>query len=405
MKYIRLAIFLAIKDMFSNVSSFLFISAALGFLFANVLFVRFMMFGFETSIGQLVPKISGHAYVKPLRGESYIYKAEGFLEKIEKERAAKNITPVLEMPCALDYKGSRIATTVWGLNFNDKVMRLRDHVIEGHYFSNSTAKEVILGKLLRRRFRQRIPEGEDIDLGDTIETFFIKEHNIDKMNKEAYRQQFCKVVGVADFRDYVANNFIFMPIEALRDVVILDNRASFIFIELEDDTAVGGLRFKKLKNLSIRGEVRHWKDRDDSGTDDLVSGFNIIGNITFAVSIICAAILVAFVVFYNTQKKRKATGILRAIGIRDRVFFVFYMLESIFFSIIGVVTGTALYYALEAYLQRNPVVMPFGDLYPIFQTGSYVFATVLFIAVSFGASIYYAGKSSKENIIKIVRGD
>jgi len=405
MKYIRLAIFLAIKDMFSSISSFLFISAALGFLFANVLFVRFMMYGFETSIGQLVPKVSGHAYVKPLRKESYIYNTKDSLKEIEKEHVAKNITPVLEMPCALEYKGSRIATTVWGLNFNDKVMGLRDRVIEGRYFSSPKAKEVILGKLLRRRFRQRIPEGEEIDLGDSIEAFFIKEHNIDKMNKDAYRQQFCKVVGVADLRDYVANNFIFMPIEALRDIVILDNRASFIFIELEDDTTAGGLRFKRLKDIGIRGEVRHWKDRDDSGTDDLVSGFNIIGSITFAVSIICAAILVAFIVFYNTQKKRKATGILRAIGIRDRVFFIFYMLESIFFSIIGVAAGTGIYYMLEAYLRRNPVVMPFGDLYPVFQMGSYIFATVLFIAVSFSASLYYAAKSSKENIIKIVRGD
>jgi ABC-type antimicrobial peptide transport system permease subunit len=56
-------------------------------------------------------------------------------------------------------------------------------------------------------------------------------------------------------------------------------------------------------------------------------------------------------------------------------------------------------------MRRYPVAMPFGDLYPIFETRSYIWATTLFVAVSFIASLYYAAKTSKENIIKIIRGD
>ena len=49
--------------------------------------------------------------------------------------------------------------------------------------------------------------------------------------------------------------------------------------------------------------------------------------------------------------------------------------------------------------------MPFGDLYPIFEPSSYIFATALFLIVSFIASVYYAVKSGRENIIKVIRGD
>ena len=131
----------------------------------------------------------------------------------------------------------------------------------------------------------------------------------------------------------------------------------------------------------------------------------MISIITFAVSIICAAILVAFIIFYNTQKKRRETGILRAIGIKGRIFLLFFIFKGILFSLIGVVAGTGLYYLLQAYLKAHPIIMPFGDLYPIFEVNSYIFATALFLTVSLMASIYYAVKSGKENIVKIIRGD
>jgi len=405
MKYIRLAIFLAFKDMFSNISSLLFVSAALGFLFANVLFIRFNMYGFETVIGRLIPKVSGQVYAKPLRQQSYIYDTKQTLEELRKNPCLKAASPVLELPCILEYKGSRIVTVVWGIDYNDKVMNLKDYVIDGEYFSGPYANEIILGKILKRRFRQKIIKREDIELGDDVEGIFIKEHNVDKFNRNVYHNKYCKIMGVADFRDYMANNYIFMPIGALRRATILDERSSYVFMRLKDSACGDDIEIDKFNDLYIDAEVAHWKDRDDYGTDDLVLGFNLISLITFTVSIICAAILVAFVIFFNTQKKRRTTGILRAIGIKARVFFIFFVLEGVLFSIIGIVVGTFLYNAIEAYLRKNPIVMPFGDLYPMFEMKSYVFAAILFLVVSFLASIYYALRGSKENIIKIMRGD
>jgi lipoprotein-releasing system permease protein len=405
MKELRLAVFLAIKDMLNNIGSLLFVSAALGFLFANVLFSRFMLHGFETCISRLIPKVSGHAYLNPIRGESYIYNTHEITKKIKSKESIESITPILEMPCVLEYKNSRIVTMVWGIEYNDEVMRLKDHMIKGSYFSGPYAEEIILGNILKRRLKQKIKKHEDIEIGDTIQAIFIKEYNVDKFNKDVYRDKYCTIVGIADFRDYIANNSIFMPIEALRNTTILNNRSSSIFLRLYNGMDFDVSDLAKLTPLTADAELKHWQDRDDYGTDDLVDGFNIISGVIFVVSIICAAILVAFVIFYNTQKKRRETGILRAIGMKDDIFFVFYILEGFLFSIIGVVTGSALYYGLESFLKTHPIVMPFGDLYPIFETKSFIFATSLFLIVSFAASIYYEAKSSKENIITIIRGE
>jgi lipoprotein-releasing system permease protein len=404
-KNLKLSVFLAAKDMLNNLGSLVFVSAALGFLFANVLFSRFMLYGFEQSIGGLIPKVSGNVYVTPLRGQSYIIETQRAIEEMSRNESIKAITPVLEMPCVLEYKGSRIVTMVWGLEYDEKVMNLGDSMLEGSYFSSPDAEEVILGKILKRRLKLKVPIGEEIVLDDTTKAIFIKEHNIDKFNKEVYRDRYVKIVGVADFRDYIANNSVFMPLEALRNAVILRDRSSSIFIRLNDNVDISQDNVAQFKPYDMDIEVKHWKDRDDYGTDDLVYGFNLISIITFAVSIICAAILVAFIVFYNTQKKRRTTGILRAIGIKGRIFLTFFILEGILFAIIGVLTGTGLYYLLQMYLEANPIIMPFGDLYPIFEVNSFIFATVLFLVVSFIASVYYAVKSGKENIIKVIRGD
>jgi lipoprotein-releasing system permease protein len=405
LKNFKLSVFLATKDMLNNLGSLVFVTAALGFLFANVLFSRFMLYGFEQSIGNMIPKVSGNLYATPLRGQSYIFDTKRVVDEMSRNKSIDSISPVLEMPCVLEYKGSRIVTMVWGLEYDEKVMDLRGHVLEGNYFSGPDAEEIILGKILKRRFELKIPIAEDIALSDTMKAIFIKEHNIDKFNKEVYRDRYVKTVGVADFRDYIANNSVFMPLEALRNATLLRGRSSSVFIRLNDDFEISQEGAAQFKPYDMDIEVKHWKDRDDYGTDDLVDGFNLISIITFAVSIICAAILVAFIVFYNTQKKRRTTGILRAIGIKGRIFLTFFILEGILFAIIGVITGTGLYYMLQIYLEANPIVMPFGDLYPIFEINSYIFATALFLAVSFVASVYYAVKSGKENIIKVIRGD
>ena len=405
LRNLKLSIFLATKDMLNNLGSLVFVSAALGFLFANVLFSRFMLYGFEQSIGSLIPKVSGNLYVTPLRGQSYIFDTQRVIDEMGRNSSVESMSPVLEMPCVLEYKGSRIVTMVWGLEYDEKVMDLKNHILEGRYFSSPDAEEIILGKILKRRFKLKIPVTEDIALDDTTKAIFIKEHNIDKSNKEVYRDRYVRMVGVADFRDYIANNSIFMPLEALRNAAILRDRSSSIFIRLNDNLEIDEDSVAQFKPYDMDIEVKHWKDRDDYGTDDLVYGFNLISVITFAVSIICAAILVAFIVFYNTQKKRRTTGILRAIGIKGRIFLTFFILEGLLFAIIGVVTGTVLYYLLQMYLEANPIIMPFGDLYPMFETNSYIFATALFLVVSFAASVYYAVKSGKENIIKVIRGD
>ena len=405
LRNLKLSVFLATKDMLNNLGSLVFVSAALGFLFANVLFSRFMLYGFEQSIGGLIPKVSGNLYATPLRGQSYIFDTQRAIDEMSRNTAIDAISPVLEMPCVLEYKGSRIVTMVWGLAYDEKVMNLRDNISEGRYFSDPDAEEIILGKILKRRFKLKIPVTEDISLDDTTKAIFIKEHNIDKFNKEVYRDRHVRMVGVADFRDYIANNSIFMPLDALRNATILRGRSSSIFIRLNDNLDIDEIGVAQFKPYDMDIEVKHWKDRDDYGTDDLVYGFNLISMITFAVSIICAAILVAFIVFYNTQKKRRTTGILRAIGIKGRIFLIFFILEGILFAAIGVVAGTGLYYLLQLYLEANPIIMPFGDLYPIFEPSSYIFATALFLIVSFIASVYYAVKSGRENIIKVIRGD
>jgi len=405
MNNLRLGIYLVIRDIWDNIIPVVFITLSLGLLFANVLFSRLMIYGFQVNIASLILKVSGHKYIDHPKGDSFIYKTQEEISKIAGNKNFSAVNPVLEMPCILEYKDMRIITNMWGVESGERVMDLRNHISEGTYFSSDDAKEVILGKLLKKKINQKLRDNEKVEFNDTVQSFFIKEYNINEPGRTVYEKSYCTLVGMADLRDYVANNYCFMPIKTLQSIAYLKDRSTGILIRFKDDASFKNFDIEELKALDIKGIIKNWTDRDDYGIDDMAKGFSVVGLVIFLVSIVCAATLVAFVVYYNTQKKRVEMGILRAIGVCDRVFMYLFVIEGILFSILGIICGTFFYFGLQSYLEKHPIILSFGDLYPIFETNSYIFVIITFLSISFVASLYYGITGSRIDIIKVIRGD
>jgi len=405
MNNLRLGIYLVVRDLWDNIIPVIFITLSLGLLFANVLFSRLMIYGFQVNIASLILKVSGHKYIDHIKGQDFIYKTQEEINKIGDNNNFAAVNPVLEMPCILEYKGVRIVTNMWGVESDERVMDLKNHITEGKYFSSEDAKEIILGKLLRKKIKQLLVGNDGVNVNDTVQGFFIKEYNINEPGRSVYEESYCKLSGIADLRDYVANNYCFMPIKALQNIAFLNDRSSGIFIRFKDDVSFRNFNDAQLKDLNIKGEIKNWTDRDDYGIDDMVKGFSVVGLVIFLVSIVCAATLVAFIVYYNTQKKRVEMGIMRAIGICDKVFMYLFIIEGVLFSVFGIISGTFFYFGLQSFLEKHPIVLSFGDLYPIFEIKSYIFVLIMFMSISFIASLYYGIMGSKVDIIKVVRGD
>jgi len=114
MNNLRLGIYLMIRDMWENIIPVLFIVLSLGLLFSNVLFSKFMIYGFQVNIASLILKVSGHKYIDHPKGDNFIYKTQEDINKIANNKNFSAVNPILEMPCILEYKGRRIVTNMWG---------------------------------------------------------------------------------------------------------------------------------------------------------------------------------------------------------------------------------------------------------------------------------------------------
>jgi len=405
MNNLRLGIYLMIRDMWENIIPVLFIVLSLGLLFSNVLFSKFMIYGFQVNIASLILKVSGHKYIDHPKGDNFIYKTQEDINKIANNKNFSAVNPILEMPCILEYKGVRVVTNMWGVESGERVMDLENHIIDGKYFSADDAKEIVLGRLLKKNIDQMLSASDKVRPGETVEGFFIKEYNINEPGRSVYEESYCTLVGIADLRDYVANNYCFMPIKALQNISYLKDRSTGILIRFKDEASFNNFDDRQLKALNIEGEIKNWTDRDDYGIDDMVKGFAVVGLVIFLVSLISASTLVAFVIYYNTQKKRTEMGILRAIGVCDRVFIYLFAVEGTIFSILGIIAGTFIYFGLQSHLEKHPIVLSFGDLSPVFEINTYIFVVIIFLAISFIASLYYGITGSRINIIKVIRGD
>ena len=127
--------------------------------------------------------------------------------------------------------------------------------------------------------------------------------------------------------------------------------------------------------------------RESQGTfiDDIERTFVILSSIIGGIGLIVASITVFIVIFINAVSRQKYIGILKGIGISAGAIELSYVLQSIFYALIGSTIGLLVVYGLlEPYFSTHPIDFPFADgvlLVPVdgtfFKAGLLVLVTII----------------------------
>ena len=95
---------------------------------------------------------------------------------------------------------------------------------------------------------------------------------------------------------------------------------------------------------------------------DIETTFGILGNALSSIALVVASITVFIVVFINAVTRRKFIGIMKGIGISPKAIQVSYIMQAVFYGIIGSTIGLALTFGLlKPYFDANPIDFPFSD--------------------------------------------
>ncbi len=137
----------------------------------------------------------------------------------------------------------------------------------------------------------------------------------------------------------------------------------------------------------------------------LVNAFNVIAVIVSIISIIVAAITIFVMIYVNAVSKRRQIGILKAIGIKEGIIELSYIIQSLFYATWGVIFGLIIiFWVVGPFLVVRPIPMPFGNASLVY-TPIGIFINISSLIISgILAGLIPAKIVAREDILKSIWG-
>lgn len=137
----------------------------------------------------------------------------------------------------------------------------------------------------------------------------------------------------------------------------------------------------------------------------LVTAFNLIAVIVSVISIIVSAITIFVMIYVNAVSKRRQIGILKAIGIKESIIEVSYIIQSIFYSALGIIGGLiVIYFLVIPIMAVKPITMPFGDAVLVYTSFGIIINISSLIIAGILAGYIPAKIVAREDILKSIWG-
>lgn len=109
-------------------------------------------------------------------------------------------------------------------------------------------------------------------------------------------------------------------------------------------------------------KIQTWEEAQPKFLKDISATFGLLGNLIGSIGLAVASITIFIVIFVNAITRRKFIGILKGIGISAKAIEVSYIIQSIFYALIGSLVGLAILYGfLVPFIDAHPINFPFSD--------------------------------------------
>lgn len=334
---IRSALFYSKKDIFKNRKIFVFITLAIIFATANIIFVNGLMDGMILDeVDNTVESSLGHLNIYPKEDERFIDGLGIKEQKLEALREVEAYSPRISSSGVLSYKELSASVAILGLDPDRerRVTRLLEKIDSGTAI-NSDDRDAIL-------VSYRLAEDLKLNTGDEASLAF-ETGNI--------RQYKVKGLIRTGNREFDSSTVIMLQGEAIRQLGI-DNRASVILVKLSNKDLAD--LYKPVLMQSLQADnIKTWKEEIEFILR-FSEAWRSFSRIISAVGLVAAAISVGIIIYINVIHKKRQIGIMKALGAKDSFVFKVFILEAVLFGIVGVSIGDALGYLAIRYSEANP---------------------------------------------------
>lgn len=256
-----------------------------------------------------------------------------------------------------EYKdGNNIQQGKWkikSVNVEDekRVTAISDSIIAGEYLDEKDRDKIVIGKEIAGG------QGGDLDylslggvfVGDKIDVKF--SNNI----KRTYT-----IKGIFSTKNNQADQMAFVTSKEMESVLGVHNLSSEIIIK----TIEKGQEEQYIEQIRQSGfyneEIRTWEQLTGF-TSSASKSFTMISIILGAIGTIVAGITIFIIIFVSIVNKRRQIGILKAIGMKESTIILSFVMQAVFYAIIGILLGISIIlFVIRPFFVDNPLDFPVG---------------------------------------------
>ena len=407
-KDLKLALFLGYKSIInghkSTIALMIFI---LSLAFVNLVFVASILNGITTTINnQIINNLVANIVISPQEEptrEKYIIHTKELRQQIEDLPGVTATAAHYNLTATFAYDKNKDGQFKYGsweiIDIDPKeehlVTGISDHIIAGRYLEDRGNSDIVLGSDIAGGYgaAQEFRSLSGVKVGEKVMLNF---------SNGATRKY--TVQGISKVRFTLVDNTAYITQKEARSILqISDDRASQILVKI-DKTGDEDWYIEKIREMNPELKVRKWPEYA-SAVGDLTKSFDLITAMISLIGLAVAAVTIFILIYVNAINKRRQIGILKAIGIKENIIIISYILQALFYAIFGIVFGSIIiFYFVEPYFINRPLAFPIGDITLTIKEAQVMQGVFGLLLAAFIAGLVPAWRAAKENILKAIWG-
>lgn len=303
-----------------------------------------------------------------------------------------------------DEKPNKVPATVGGIDpsSEDGITNLSNYIIEGNYLQDGDTEGVLIGANLVYKYTPIEVTGfstlKNVEVGQKVKL------TVGKNSKEVIIRGFVKSkVDNNDFRVFMLNSEVRKLIG--RQSANVDEISIKMKPEYKEDGPLEVKRILLNNGFDEGAKIQTWKEAEPKFLQDIAATFSMLGNLIGSIGLAVASITIFIVIFVNALTRRKFIGILKGIGIHPKSIEISYILQSIFYAVLGSAIGLAVLYGfLVPFIYAHPINFPFSDGILYAPLGGTMIRMVALIITTIIAGFIPARMIVKKNTLDAILG-
>ncbi len=369
--------------------------------FLNMLFTDAVFSGITKAMNSIKEDFQyGEIMIEPKPGDEYISEFNNIADFLYKYPEVRSVIPILAKGATIVNEKNKdgrdfesVAAIIEGIDpEEDYVFDLNKYILDGRFFQEGDSTKIILGSSIAGGYGPSVfPD----DLGD------VRPGQKLRLNLAGGSIEY-EVIGTFKTKNFDIDRRAYILKSELRRMLSLSpNHATAIIVRLYDKNDSK----KIMRHLKEAGygeyDIADWEEKLAFGAG-ISKSFEMIGMILQIIGALVAGLVIFIIIFVDVINKRRQIGILKAIGITNKVIILDYVLRGIIYTILGIIFGYIFMLIAIELFKVHPIKMPVADVVPFLRKQALLLSIIFFLLAGLVGSFAPSYKEIRKKVLTLL---